>query len=148
MDVEFGGAIDGVGERAVAAVGEAAHAHDLGAESLEHLDGLERGLAGGDHIFGDEELHAGFHLEAAAQAHHVVHALGEDGRDTQLATQFVGHDDAAHSRTHHHVDAQVFHLLRDFRDHALGSVRVLQQFGTLTVAVAVTAGGKEEMAFQ
>ena len=90
----------------------------------------------------------GFHLEAAAQGHHIVHPLGEDGGHAQLAAQFVGHDDAAHSRSHHHINGQVLDLLGDDRDDALGTVRILQELGALAVTVAVTAGGEQEMAFQ
>ena len=125
LDVEFGGAVDGVGEGTVAAVGEAGHTDDLRIEGLEHFDGFQGGFARGDHIFGDEQFLTGFHLETAAQAHLVVHTLSEDGGNAQLAAQFVRHDDAAHGGSDHHVNRQVFHLFGDHGNHALGTVRVL-----------------------
>src|SRR5450830_244802 len=148
LDGETDGAPDWILDEFGAAVDDACDAHDLAAAFTDDLGGLLRRLPGSDDLFTDDAARTFGDDKAAAQGHNAVLAFYEDAGLAQLASQLIRNDDAAHGGSHDEVEGYRAELFGRDCQNAGRAVGVLQESRTLDVAVAVSAGREQEVAFE
>ena len=131
---------------AAAAVDEHADGDGNTAVGLDDIDDFLDGAAGRDDVFDDQAALTRMQVEAAAEGHLAIDALGEDGARAESLARLMGEQDAAGHRADDGLDVGVLELLGHRLAELLRVLWMLQHVELLDVVRAMQAGRQQEMA--
>jgi hypothetical protein len=115
---------------------------------FDDIDDFEHGSARGNDVFDNETAFRGSNFESPSQLHRPSYPFGEEGPDTEHASDLGSDHDAADGGRDHDLDITVFEVFGDFSGEQMHVLWILEYFRTLKVLRAVQTGGELKMPFE